>query len=231
MTTIINTLADAKRIAGNLGTRNAKMPGPDYSISPSRCLTGAKLATIPGSTCAGCYAISLERAYPSARKGWNQNLDTAVAAIALDADAWARAMAFQIKWQCAKLGEDVMRWFGAGDLQSVDMLRAIIRVCELTPHIRHWLPTREATIVRDWRKAGGQEPDNLVIRISATMIGDAPRNAPHTSTVHRHGETVHGHACPANSAAHRATNDGKASCADCRACWSRDVANVSYPFH
>ena len=144
-------------------------------------------------------------------------------------DKWARAMAFQIEWHCRKLGEPFMRWFGAGDLQSVEMLKAIVLACELTPTIKHWLPTRETAIVKAWRKQGGIEPANLVIRISATMVGDAPMNYPHTSTVHR-ADTFDagkfGHDCPKANHTH-ATN----SCEDCRTCWDRSVANVSYQFH
>lgn len=235
---MFTTLVSAEQL-GKVGTRNSKMPGPDFSLPPSKCQIGTKLAAIKGSTCAGCYAVKSERMYTSARKGWSENYDRAQRFIANGGgDRWATAIAFQVKWQCKKLGEPFMRWFGAGDLQSVAMLRAIVKVCELTPDIQHWLPTREATIVKQWRAQGGIEPANLVIRISATMVGDKPRNAPHTSTVHMpvknpftESPAVYGHACPANTAKHRALNNGKAYCGPCRACWDRDVANVSYPFH
>jgi hypothetical protein len=230
MTTLINTLKSATAY-GTIGTRNRKMPGTAYALPPSKCIVGAKLALIPDSICNGCYAADTERRWSSARKGWGANFDKAAEWIARDPETWAGAIAFQIRWHLKRLGEDCHRWFDAGDLQSVEMLRAIVLVCEQTPGIKHWLPTREAKIVADWRAAGGTEPANLVIRISSTMVGDKPRNAPHTSTVHREGEQAHGHACPAYSAEHRALNDGDMFCGPCRACWSRDVANVSYPFH
>lgn len=233
MATLINTLKSAEAF-GKIGTRNSKMPGTAFALPPSKCQIGAKLANVPGSVCHGCYAVKSERMYTSARVGWNANFEKAKIFIShnsADRDVWATAIAFQIEHHAKRFGENHHRWFDAGDLQSADMLRAIVRVCELTPEIKHWLPTREAKIVADWRANGGTEPDNLVIRISSTMVGDKPRNASHTSTVHRDGEQAFGHACPASSAKHRATNDGKAACADCRACWSRDVANVSYPFH
>jgi hypothetical protein len=169
--------------------------------------------------------------YTSARKGWASNFEKAIEFIETMPEQWAKALAFQITWQLKKLDSDRHRWFDAGDLQSVAMLRAIVRVCELTPNVRHWLPTRETKIVKQWRAEGGLEPSNLVIRISSTMIGDGPRNYPHTSTVHYDGETVFGHGCPASSPEHRALNDGKAYCGPCDACWRRDVPNVSYPFH
>ena len=94
----------------------------------------------------------------------------------------------------------------------------------LTPAIKHWLPTRERGILKAFLAEGLELPTNLVIRLSATMIDDKPiANAPHTSTVHRKGAPVHGQACEANTRGH--------SCGPCRACWNPEVANVSYPFH
>lgn len=224
MTTLVSTFE-----AGKIGTRNGAMPGPDYSTPPSKCHVGRKLAAIDGSTCHGCYAVKSESMYPTARKGWFENYIKAERMIAEMPEQWARAMAFQIEWHCRKLGEPYMRWFGAGDLQSVAMLRAIVRVCELTPTIKHWLPTRETSIVKAWRKAGGVEPDNLVIRMSATMIGDAPMNYANTSTVHYKGQfsaDKFGHDCPKANKTNPENN-----CGACRTCWDRSVANVSYQFH
>jgi hypothetical protein len=226
------SLASAKREAGGVSSRNSKMPGSSFALPPSKCATGGKLMGIEGSTCHKCYAVKSERMYPSVRQGWLANYMSATRLIAERPDHWARAMAFQITHHAKKNDEDYHRWFDAGDLQSVDMLAAIILVCLLTPTIKHWLPTREAGIVKAWRAAGGIEPANLVIRISSTMVGDGPRNAPNTSTVHVHGETFVDHECPSDTAAHRALSpDGKANCGPCRACWDRTVQNVSYPLH
>jgi hypothetical protein len=226
----VTTLAAAKQF-GSIGTRNSKMPGTAFALPPSKCQIGAKLAHVEGSVCHGCYAVKSERMYTTVRKGWNTNYEQAVRFIAEMPEQWSRAMAVQIRHHLQKFGEDCHRWFDAGDLQDVNMLRAIVRVCEQTPEVRHWLPTREAKIVADWRAAGGSEPSNLVIRISSTMIGDGPRNAPNTSTVHRPGEQAFGHSCPASSPEHRALNNGKSFCGPCRACWDSSVPNVSYPFH
>lgn len=226
------SLAAAIRDAGKVNTSNGAMPGPAFALPTSQCITGVHLANVADSVCEGCYAKKSEKMYTSVRKGWGSNYLAATRMIAEAPEQWATAMAFQVKWQCKKLGEPFMRWFDAGDLQSVEMLRAICRVCELTPEIKHWLPTREASIVAQWHRDGGIAPVNLVIRISSTMIGDKPRDrfaesvGAQTSTVHRKGEFAHGHDCP-KAAKRHATN----SCEDCRACWSRDVVNVSYQFH
>lgn len=219
----MHTLKSAIEQAGKVSLGNGKMPGSTFAISATMCKTGGKLAEIKGSTCSRCYALKLEKLRPSVHMGWLANYTKATKLIAADPMQWAKACAFQIERAYAKSGQPFHRWFDSGDLQSVEMLDAIVRTCNLTPEINHWLPTREATIVRDYLAAHGPFPANLIVRVSATMIGDAPRNATHTSTVHRKGDTVTGHACPASTQGNQ--------CGDCRACWSPAVPNVSYPLH
>jgi hypothetical protein len=209
--------------AGAISTRNSKMPGSSFAISAKHCNVGGKLAQIKGSTCSRCYALKLQNMRPSVNQGWTANLDKAVKMISHNPDQWARYMAFQITKASEKTGQPYHRWFDSGDLQSLDMLRAIALVCDLTPHVRHWLPTREAKLVKAYLDAFGAFPTNLVVRVSATMIGDKPLNYPNTSTVHKKTDAPSGHVCPASQ-------QGNA-CGDCRACWSLDVPNVSYPLH
>lgn len=217
------TLKSAQAEAGAISSRNSKMPGTSFAMSATMCKTGGKLMDIKGSTCSRCYAIKLEKMRPSVHMGWLANYTKATKLIAANPEQWAKACAFQIERAALKSGQPFHRWFDSGDLQSVEMLDAIARTARLTPDVQHWLPTREATFVKQWLASGNTFPDNLIVRVSATMIGDAPRNASHTSTVHRKGETYTGHACPASQ-------QGNA-CGECRACWSKSVPNVSYPLH
>jgi len=225
--------AKAKDFAGGISSRNRKMPGSSYALPPSLCKVGGKLADVEGSVCYKCYAAKSEAMYPSVKQGWGDNYLKATSLIANKPEQWAQAMAFQIRKQAEKSGENYHRWFDGGDLQSVAMMFAIVRTCELTPHIEHWMPSREAAIIKAWIKAGGVAPANLVIRISSTMIGDAPiKGHALTSTVHRHGLPHVGQACPSSSPEHRALREDKASnCGTCRTCWSKEAANVSYPLH
>jgi len=228
MQTEYTSLQSAKAAAGGVSSRNSKMPGSSFALSPTKCKVGSKLAKVPGSVCAKCYAMTSERMYPSVRQGWLSNYLAATKMIEENPAQWAAAMAFQITRHALKSGEPYHRWFDAGDLQSVAMLDAIKMACALTPHIKHWLPTRELSFVKASKRP---VPKNLVVRISSTMIGDKPRNAPNTSTVHSHGQAFAGRSCPSTTAEHRAANGGKPGCADCRACWSKRVKNVSYPLH
>jgi hypothetical protein len=156
---------------------------------------------------------------------WPKNQKLAVERIAIDPEGWASDMAEQIKAIALMTGEPYHRWFDSGDLQSAEMLAATCRVAELLPEIRFWLPTREVAMVRSYAEAGGKVPNNLVIRISAPMIDQGPTSGwPHTSTVHKTRELAeHEHACPARKQGN--------SCGECRACWSPDVASVSYTKH
>lgn len=242
------TVKHAIETAGKVSLGNTKMPSTTFAISAKACKVGAKLAMVEGSTCSRCYALKLQGLRPSVDKGWTNNLLKAVKLIADNPNLWVKQMAFQIVRGCSKLGVNYHRWFDSGDLQSVEMLHAIAETARQTPDIKHWLPTREAKLVQLYRKQYGNEPSNLVIRVSATMIGDKPVSGHvNTSTVHRKGETVHGKEC----LAYRTNKDSQVvsaadfkamskqekkqqdfgHCGDCRACWSKTVENISYPLH
>jgi hypothetical protein len=116
-----------------------------------------------------------------------------------------------------------MRHHDSGDLQSIEHLTKICAVAALTPKVKHWLPTRELSIVLAYQKQGGTVPSNLVIRVSATMVdGPATKAWATTSTVHK-DKPAQGYACPAP------TYDN--ACGPCRKCWSVDNANTSYHKH
>ena len=228
MQTEYTSLKSAKDAAGGVSSRNSKMPGSSFALTPSKCQTGSKLAKVPGSVCDKCYAVKSEKMYPSVRVGWMSNYLSATKMIEENPAQWAKAMAYQISRHAIKSGENYHRWFDAGDLQSTAMLDAIVMACELTPHIQHWLPTRELAFVKASKR---KIPVNLVVRISSTMIGDKPRSASHTSTVHAHGQDFAGRSCPSTTAKHRALNGGKPGCGPCRDCWDDSISNVSYPLH
>ena len=47
---------EARQITGGL-SKPSKMPGPAHNLPAQACKTGAKLVKVPGSVCAGCYAL------------------------------------------------------------------------------------------------------------------------------------------------------------------------------
>ena len=199
-------IKQAKQLTGSL-TRTSKMPGLSYSVSAWRCKTGAKLRKIPGSVCAGCYALKNNYVrYPAIRAAQNLRMRK------LKNKKWVDAMATQIK------NQKFFRWHDAGDIQSVEHLEKIFAVCKLTPNTKHWIPTREAQFLKDIDPA--TVPANLIIRMSSHMVDQGPvKFWPWTSTVTSKG----GATCPAPK------QGGK--CKDCRACWTRSIANISYGKH
>jgi hypothetical protein len=208
---------DADAIVGGLSAPG-KMPGPAYSISAKECKTGSKLRLIPGSRCADCYALKNRYIFASTEEAQARRLATIVAALANDEarEKWVAAMARLL------VGVDHFRWHDAGDIQSPQHFALIVDVCRATPKTRHWLPTGELRFVK---RAGVKLPDNLIVRVSATMVDEpAPKGLRHTSSIHHERAPVKGsHVCPAS------TQDGK--CGPCRACWDPEVQNVSYPKH
>lgn len=200
-------------VGGSLGAVS-KMPGRSWSISAHKCITGSKLAKIPGSTCSGCYALKNNYNYPSVATAHGRRLAS------IDGPHWTAAMVFLLQ----HYKETWFRWFDSGDLQSVEMLTKICAVAALCPDIRFWLPTREAAIVKAYVAQGGTVPANLTIRISGTMV-DGPVTArwATTSSVHTEKALDGAHICPAPQQDHK--------CGSCRACWDKNVALVSYRKH
>ena len=181
------------------------MPGPAYNLPATQCLTGAKLVKIPGSVCAGCYALKGRYRFTNVRLALARRLES------LKHPQWVKAMTILIK------GEKFFRWHDSGDLQSVKHLTNIFEVCRLTPETSHWMPTRESQFLKDLDP--DTIPKNLIIRMSSHMIDQAPvKFWPWTSTVSTAGKT-----CPAQ--------DQDNQCKDCRACWDRKISNVTYPKH
>jgi 7-cyano-7-deazaguanine synthase in queuosine biosynthesis len=92
-----------------------------------------------------------------------------------------------------------------------------MNVCRLTPDVQHWMPTREAWVLKHIDKA----PANLVIRFSMPMVDqEAAGSWRNTSTVTTARST---RTCPAP--------DQDNACGDCRACWNPEVRNIAYGQH
>lgn len=217
----------AKSIAGTLGYPS-KMPGTAYGIPAAACHVGAKLLAVPDSVCSGCYALKGKYGTLSVQVGQARRI------AGLDNPRWVDAMVTMLRRAHGLDGGKVHasvtspgwhRWHDSGDIQSVEHLAKIADVARATPELSHWLPTREVSILAAYRKAGLTLPGNLTVRVSATMIdGPATKAFPLTSRVHDKFAPADGaHVCPAPSQG--------GVCGSCRACWSADVAQVSYHRH
>ena len=197
---------EARKITGGL-SKPSKMPGPAHNLPAWNCITGQKLVNIPGSVCAGCYAMKNRYRFTNVREAMDRRLQ------ALQDPRWVDAMVTLIS------GEAWFRWHDSGDIQSLKHLENIFEVCKRTPQTQHWMPTREAQFLKDINPA--TVPPNLIIRMSSHMINQGPvKQWPWTSTVSSQDSE---RTCPAPEQGN--------SCQDCRACWDRSVPNVCYGKH
>ena len=197
---------EARKITGGLSAPN-KMPGPSINLPAWNCITGVKLQAIKGSVCAGCYAMKGRYRFKNTRQAMDRRL------AALQDPRWIDAMVKLIT------GEPWFRWHDSGDIQSPEHLKNIFEVCKRTPGTRHWMPTREVKFLK--LMDPDVIPPNLIIRISSHMIDQGPvKHWPWTSTVSTKPQD---RTCPAP--------DQGNECGSCRACWSRDTANICYGKH
>ena len=192
---------EAERITGGLSAPG-KMPEGSYNIPASACQTGAILREVPDTPCHECYAFKNRYNFPNVKNALQRRLDS------LGHRFWIPAMAMLIR------GKKHFRWHDSGDVQSVQHLKNIFEVCNLTPDTMHWLPTQERKYL-----PLGSYPANLTIRLSNSKNNSKPGNAwTHWSTVVDSGGD-----CPASKQGN--------VCGSCRRCWSRDVKHVTYPKH
>ena len=138
---------------------------------------------------------------------------------ALDNPQWVAGMV-KLVGHYTDPDDPYFRIHDSGDMQSVDHLLRWVEVAQALPWVQFWAPTRERAIVNAARATMGDRwPDNLVVRLSAPMVGKVTDSDLPTSSVD--GGT--GHACPAPTQGNE--------CGTCRACWSPKVSNVDYHKH
>jgi hypothetical protein len=201
----------AEKITGGL-SMTTKMPCPSWGISAARCRIGSVLAGVKGSTCESqtCYAKNGTYRFPNVQKKLEERYE------GLFSPLWTPAMIFLVRYHCDRY----LRLFDSGDVQDVNHMHNICTLARNVPDIRIWMPSREQEVVR---ACEGEIPENLTVRLSATMVdGPPPSWWPTTSTVVSVEEPGEG-ICPAPE------NEGQ--CGECRSCWDRSIANVAYRAH
>jgi hypothetical protein len=203
----------------------SKMNTYGYSISAHECKVGGELAKIEGSVCYLCYAKKGRYIFPIVQKCMAIRLD-----LITNDPLWTDAMVFILnrkKYKGKKL--DIFRWHDSGDIQSMEHLTKIAEIAEQTPQIKHWLPTKESPTVREWIKTH-DIPDNLNIRISASMInGDVTTVDGCTTSIVVTKDMLgkmEGTDCPV----YADPNHGS-ECGDCQDCYLKTVTNINYQAH
>ena len=208
-----------KEIEKKIGTLSnpSKMPSYAWGISAKDCKTGSKLAEVKGTICNKCYANKGCYVFKVVQDAHKFRLE------AILEPQWVDYMAELITQKYKNLDKSRLyhRWFDSGDIQSFAHLMKIFEVCELTPHINHWLATREYQLISQLDEK--DVPKNLCLRVSAIKVDSPPPKFwKWTSGVHKDKPAI-GRECPAYK------QDGE--CGSCRACWSRKVKQVSYKEH
>lgn len=202
-----------ENIAGSL-SKPSKMPGYGYGLPAlESCKTGSKLAKVEGTTCSKCYACKGHYTFSNVREAQRKRLT------AISNPSWVEAMVQMI----SSKKEKHFRWHDSGDLISLQHLSKICQIAVRLPEYKFWLPTQEHALVKEYRETIGELPDNLIVRLSASKIdGRPPSTDLCTSSVHQN-EPAYGYECPAHK------QDNK--CGKCRACWNKEIKNVSYRAH
>lgn len=203
------TSKQLKMYTGGGLSHTSKMPCPSYSIPADRCKTGGKLRQVQNSTCSDCYACKGFYNFPNVHDRLEARYQS------IYNPQWIDAMVELIH------PHDYFRWHDSGDLQSLRHFQNIIAVCWKTPSTKHWLPTREPQIIKQFLTKSGTIPTNLTIRISAALIDSD--HYTHVLGCYGSGVYTHGYSCPAP----RQKNE----CQDCRVCWDQSVDFVTYKKH
>jgi hypothetical protein len=162
--------------------------------------------------CLGCYATQGFYHMPDAislRKSNKEDWQT---------DDWVARMVKALSKQ------KKFRWFDSGDLYSVDLAWKIYDVCRLTPHVKHWLPTRMHKFEKYINVLGALSClPNVVVRYSADNVEEQIEGDTTSMVIKTHEHRRGVHVCPSSLQA------GK--CNTCTACWDKGVKVVAYVAH
>lgn len=117
------------------------------------------------------------------------------------------------------------RWFDSGDMYDIRLAKKILQVMQLTPWVKHWLPTRMHKFPKFAKTLAQMNAlENVVVRFSSDSVTGGMVAGQYTSTIvpdiEQAGTAV---ACRAYE------NGGK--CNGCRACWDRAVDTIAYVAH
>ena len=208
-----------KELEKQIGTLSnpSKMPSFAWGISAKKCITGSKFVNQKNTVCSNCYALKHCYVFP------NTIAMQELRYSGLGLPEWVDYMAELITQKYKNLDKSRLfhRWFDSGDLQSYKHLIKIFKVCMLTPHIKHWVATREYKIISKIKYK--DMPKNLIIRVSTIKFDKTPPKFwKWTSGVHKDKKPI-GREC----LSYIKSNE----CGSCRACWDHRVKHISYKEH
>lgn len=116
------------------------------------------------------------------------------------------------------------RWFDSGDMYDIRLAEKILQVMALTPHCKHWLPTRMHKFAKFKTViASMQSLPNVVVRFSSDSVTGEVIDGLNTSTIFSDTVPTNAFECKAYQ------HEGK--CNGCRACYDKNISVIAYKAH
>lgn len=179
------------------------------------------LDTCPGSkdstgnlvpACQGCYATTGNYRFANVKKPREFNRED------WKRDSWVSDMVQSLD------SSRYFRWFDSGDMYDIRLAEKILQVMALTPHCKHWLPTRMHKFSKFKSViASMQSLDNVTVRFSSDSVTGGVIEGLNTSTIFSDSLPANAFECKAYQ------HEGK--CNGCRACYDKDVQVIAYKAH
>jgi hypothetical protein len=116
------------------------------------------------------------------------------------------------------------RWFDSGDMYDLSLANKILAVMQLTPWVKHWMPTRMHKFIKFQHTIDAMMAlPNVVVRFSSDSVTGETVPGQTTSTIFSDTLPVGSTECKAYQ------HDGK--CNGCRACYDKSVSVIAYKAH
>jgi len=169
----------------------------------------------PVDACAMCYAY----------KVGNYNYPNVIEPRLENQEAW-KSPNFVGDMVSLIKNQPFFRWFDSGDMYHIGLARKILRIMELTPNTKHWLPTRMAKFKKFQAVIDQMNAlSNVMVRFSSDSVLGEYQPGVHGSTIIPTAE----HATDDMSVCRAYENNGK--CSGCRACWDKNTPLIAYVAH
>jgi hypothetical protein len=202
-------------------SKTSKMPCESFSLPAHKSCIGTKDSQ--GNlkpVCANCYAVKGTYRWKAA-----QNLRDHNYKYLIKYNNYEKFEKEMIE-HFDKTRNPYFRWFDSGDIVNNDMLYSLYKICQYSPHINHWIPTKTREILDDELFTKLESLENVTVRYSSPSV-DGTYSSIHGSTVIQKGQKVNTskvYPCPVG------IEEDRKNCGDCRACW-HDERVIAYTEH
>jgi len=162
--------------------------------------------------CKGCYATTGNYNFPNVKAPRIHNRED------WKRDDWISDMVKALD------SSRYFRWFDSGDMYDLSLANKILAVMQLTPWVKHWMPTRMHKFIKFQHTIDAmQELPNVVVRFSSDSVDGKTIPGLTTSTIFSDSLPTGAVECKAYQ------HDGK--CNGCRACYDKSVSVIAYKAH